>query len=305
MPRLPSLAALRTFDAVARHLHFRRAAEELAVSHAAVSQHIRQLEQDLGVLLFQRSRAGVEMTAEGRTLAGGAVPAFDLLRNTVAAVHRGRSGAAPSALRVSLLPSLATCWLYPRVPGWPAEESGIELELETSTRIVAFGAAASGPDAAIRHGAGDWPGLTAERLCGDWLLAAISPALLARLGGRGLAPERLFESAPLLRHAGVSWPAWFAQVGVSPQSTRTGPLFRDAGVMVEACKAGQGICLTRRTLLADALAAGTLACAHPAALATEWGNYLVYPAGDASPAVRLLRDWLLQQMRHSGFHVAP
>jgi len=303
MSRLPSLAALRTFDAVARHLHFRRAAEELAVSHAAVSQHIRQLEDDLGVVLFLRSRVGVELTAAGRTLAAGARPAFDLLRDAVASVRRGRSPVAPSALRVSLLPSLATCWLYARLPAWQAEHPELELELETSTRVVALGA--DGPEAAIRYGAGDWPGAVAQRVCDDWLLAVVSPALLARLGGPGIAPERLFAQAPLLRHAGASWPAWLAQVGLAPTATRAGPLFRDAGVMIEACKAGQGLCLTRRTLLADALAAGSVLRAHPAAVACEWANYLVYPAGAATPAVRQLGDWLGRQVRRSGFHLAP
>ncbi|WP_374349058.1 LysR substrate-binding domain-containing protein [Chitinimonas sp.] len=302
MSALPSLAALRSFDALARHLHFRRAADELSVSHAAISQQIRQLELDLGVQLFQRSRAGVALTAEGRRLLTGVAPAFGLLRDAVDSVRRGRSQAAPASLRVSLLPSLATCWLYARLPDWYACHPELNLELETTTRVVALGEAGA-PDAAIRFGNGDWPGCVAEKLCDDWLVAVISPALRARLGA-GPA-ESLFSRATLLRHYGAAWPQWLRQVGLPPQAGKPGPLFQDAGVMVEACKAGQGIALARRTLVADALAAGTLLRAHPAAVPADGANYLVYADAANPPGINSLRNWLVRQVDMAGYRRAP
>jgi len=176
---LPSLNALRVFETVARLRHFRRAAEALSLSPAAVSQHKRQLEAALGVALFERSRQGAQLTAAGRQLQAGVEPALTQLRDAVQYVSEGRARAAPTRLRLAVLPSLATCWLYARLPDWQQLHPQWELDLQASTAVQAK----KGIDAALRFGPGRWPDALAERLAGDRLVAVAvaAPALLQRL----------------------------------------------------------------------------------------------------------------------------
>jgi LysR family transcriptional regulator, glycine cleavage system transcriptional activator len=310
MESLPSLAALRTFACVARHLHFRRAAEALSVSHAAVSQHIRALEESLGVQLFTRSRGGVSFTPDGQRLARGIMPAFEQLADAVQRVGRGRSQIAQRRLRIALLPSLATCWLYERLPDWQATHPDLSLEIEASTRVTALATASAKssalPEAAIRFGAGQWAGTQSEKLCPDWLIAVMGSQQWQASGYRERsAVHTLFAHTPLLRHESTAWAAWLKHAQLTPEKIHYGPTLHDAGVLLHACKAGQGIALIRRTLAADALAAGAIKQIHPLALPTECSNYLVYPAGSPSPAVVKLRSWLRKHMRASHFLTAP
>lgn len=295
---LPSLNALRVFETVARLQHFRRAAEALSLSPAAVSQHMRQLEAALGVALFERSRQGAQLTAAGRQLQAGVEPALAQLRDAVQYVSEGRARAAPTRLRLAVLPSLATCWLYARLLDWQQRHPQWELDLQASTAVQAM----KGIDAALRFGPGRWPDALTERLAGDRLVAVAAPALLQRLPAAvQREPAQLFARLPLLRHSATPWAPWLAEAGLDARGLDWRASLRDAGVQVAAARAAQGLALTRFSLVADSLASGELRQVHPHSPATDWAYHLARPrSGRLHPGLNALRDWLRAQFRASG-----
>lgn len=160
-PRPPPLAALRTFEAAARHGNFSRAADELHLTHGAISHQIKSLEQTVGVALFRRGRRGVTLTAEGASLAAVMRDALERIARGVEAV-RVRP---PRALTISVLPAFATHWLIPRLGDFQARHPEIEVNIRAGQDLVDF--SRDDVDLAVRYGPGTWPGLVATRLMGE------------------------------------------------------------------------------------------------------------------------------------------
>ena len=156
--QLPSLVAIRAFEAAARLGSFARAAEELDTSAASVSYHVRRLEAQTGTCLFLRHAQHVELTAAGASVAVEATRAFDALR---ASFMRAADMDA-ARLRLSVLPTLGTSWLTPRLGSFRARHRSIVLELDLSAEPQDLSAGRF--DAAIRNGQGAWPGLQATPL---------------------------------------------------------------------------------------------------------------------------------------------
>src|SRR3546814_1000263 len=155
--RLPSLNALRAFEAAARLGGFSRAADELHVTHAAVSRHVRGLEDRLGVLLFRRLHKAVVLTDAGRRYQARLTEAFDL----IAAATEALAAAGSEVLSLSVEPAFAARWLVPRLGRFYARHPGIELDIDPTPRIVDFRRDAV--DLAIRYGSGGWAGVVADR----------------------------------------------------------------------------------------------------------------------------------------------
>lgn len=179
--QLPSLAAIRAFEAAARLGSFARAAEELDTTAASVSYHVRRLEAQTGTCLFLRHAQHVELTVAGASIAQEATRAFDALRASF--MRAGDMDAA--RLRLSVLPTLGTSWLTPRLGGFRARHRELVLELDLSAEPQDL--AAGRFDAAIRNGHGDWPGLQATPLFPSVFTPLCAPSLLpaARDLGRG------------------------------------------------------------------------------------------------------------------------
>src|SRR6516164_5360590 len=170
---LPPLNALRSFDAAARHQSFTRAAEELCVTQGAVSHQVKALEAELGVKLFNRERTGLVITSAGRDYLAVVRDAFDRIAlGTEQLTERQRSG----PLAVSTSPDFAAKWLVHRLGRFAAAHPEIELNVSATMHHVDF--ASEEVDLAIRHGAGNWPGLDAVNLCPEELFPVCSPALL-------------------------------------------------------------------------------------------------------------------------------
>jgi LysR family transcriptional regulator, glycine cleavage system transcriptional activator len=293
MARLP-LHTLPTFRVVARLQNLRAAADELHLTHSAVSQQIKLLEAQCGVQLFERVGRRVQLNDAGRTLQAAVEGALDQLDNGL------RAAAALAAheglrLRLTLTPSFAQRWLLPRMAGWRRLHPDISLELHATPQWVDL--QREGCHVALRQGLGPWRGLKAERLIDSPLVAVASPGTAERLRGQ---PLQALVDEPLLGDAD-SWQRWFALDGVRA-AVRPVASFNDAGHLLQATEMGIGIALTRELLAADALRDGRLVRLSPLALPDDeapayWLVYAPELAGWAPLAA--LRTWLRRELRQS------
>lgn len=290
--RLPSLNALRAFEAAARHGSFARAAQELHVTPAAVSQLVKQLEGYLGAPLFRRGKQLVLGES-----AGAALPllseAFDQLERAVA---RLRSGDARGPLVVSAPPAFAARWLVPRLDDFQGRHPEIDLRLLATRRLVDF--ALDDVDLAIRFGSGDYPGLRAERLKGETILAVAAPALAADIrSATDLARKPLLNDEWHTSHQVFpDWETWLGSQGVALEAPLRIQSFGDANLTIQAAIAGLGVALAWRSLVADDLKQGRLVQLLGHASDTRLAYHLVMPAGrPLSAKVAAFRAWLLDQ----------
>lgn len=291
--RLP-LNTLPAFRAVARTGTLRAAAESLHLTHSAISQQIRQLEQQIGFELFERRGRRVVLNPAGAALLRAVEPALDGLDAGLRAASVA-AGALEQRIRLTLLPSFAQRWLLPRMARWRARHPDIGLELHASQQVVDL--QREGFHAALRQGAGQWRGLLAQPLLDSPLVPVGSPAAAARVAGRGapaLAEQPLLGSDEL-------WARWFAMAG---HRTAVYPVasFNDAGLMLQAAEQDIGIALAREVLAADALREGRLVQLSPHALAdqTAYTFWLVVPPEwNDWPPIQALRAWLLEELARS------
>jgi LysR family glycine cleavage system transcriptional activator len=293
MARLP-LHTLPTFRAVARTQNLRAAAEELHLTHSAVSQQIKQLEDQLDLLLFDRRGRGVVLNAAGQALQAAAESALDRLAQGVLAAQAAASGTAHQ-LRLTVLPSFAQRWLLPRMGLWREQHPDITLEVHASQQVVDVQQA--GFHAGLRVGTGPWRGLVAHRLTDSPLIAVAAPARAACLP---LGDHAALATEPLLGDTD-QWQRFLALGGCAYEGKIVAD-FNDAGLMLQAAEQDIGIALARELLAADALRAGRLVRVSPQALedtqsATYW---LVHPPGlEDWPPLQALQQWLFQEMARS------
>lgn len=289
--RLP-WQALATFRAVAEVGNLRAAAETLHLTHSAVSQQIRGLEDVLGFPLFDRRGRRIVLNAAGRALQASVRDAFSRLEDGVQAAAAVASGDA-QRLRLTVLPSFGQRWLLPRIGRWRERYPDIALEIDASIRAMDL--VREGFHAAVRQGTGPWPGLASERLFDrPPIIVVASPAAARRLAG--VAPEA-FAREPLLGDAEL-WRDWFAAAGLR---TRVTPVaaFNDAGLMLQAAEQSLGLALSREILAADALVDGRLVQLSPIAITHPDAEpyHFVYPPGLAEwPPIAALRRWLRDEL---------
>jgi LysR family glycine cleavage system transcriptional activator len=287
--RLPSLNALRAFEAAARHLSFSRAADELSVTHAAVSHQIKALEADLGVSLFRRITRGVRLTEAGQAYLPVLRDAFDAIAETTA---RLRADEESGLLTVATTPSFAARWLVPRLGGFYADHPEIDVRLYPSIELIDF--ARDDVDIAVRFGRGDWSGVRAEHLLCLDMFPVCSPALLDRPHPLR-TPEDLRNHTLLHEDVREDWRRWLLAAGIEDIDFARGPMFHDTSLLLQAAVAGLGVAIAHSALVNDDLAAGRLVRPFETRLATDVGFYVVCPEGAvARPKVRAFRDWLFE-----------
>ncbi|OZA26896.1 MAG: hypothetical protein B7X91_10200 [Hydrogenophilales bacterium 17-64-11] len=287
--KLPPLTALRTFEAVARHLSMARAAAELHVTPAAVSLQIKQLENQLGRPLFKRRK-----TLSLSDAAEAALPlltdAFDRLERAAAQL---RVDSCDGPLVVSTPPTFAARWLVPRLDDFQTRYPEIELHLLATRRLVDF--AIEDVDCAIRFGDGNYPGLGVERLMPEAIIPVATPALAAEITSAADIARK-----PLLNdewHTGnmafPDWETWLASQGVIPAAPLRIKHFGESNLTIQAALAGLGVALVWRTLVEDDLKAGRLAWLLDHTTATRMAYHLVMPANRVeSPKVAAFRGWM-------------
>ena len=256
--RLPPLNSLRAFEAAARHASFAKAAAELAVTPAAISQQIRLLEADLGVELFRRLPRGLMLTDAARTALPELRKAFAHLAGAVEGV---RGGSLVGPLVISAIPSFAGGWLVPRLETFVDAYPDIDVTVQAELRNVDF--AREDVDLGIRYGKGGYPGLDSRLLLTEEVFPVCAPSLLA---GRqplrrpdDLRHHRLLHDSQLSSaEPSLHWAPWLRDLGLGDVDPARGAGFSDARMLMAAAARGLGVALGRSGLVADDLAAGRL-----------------------------------------------
>jgi LysR family transcriptional regulator, glycine cleavage system transcriptional activator len=285
--RLPPLNALRAFEATARHLSVKAAAEELSVTPGAVSQLIKSLERTLGVALFQRANRGIFLTEKGQSYLPAVRNAF---RQIAEATRRITASSDTGVLTVSTTPSFAAAWLVPRLKHFQDAHPEIDLQITATKTLVDF--SRDGVDVAIRHGLGRYAGLHSERIFAVELLAVAAPSMVSRLGAPK-SPRELVRWPHVHDADRKDWHLWFEAQGIDDIGAPRGPAFDDPNLLRQAVLAEQGAGLLPAPLVANDLAAGRLLKLADIAWPEEFAYYLVYPAAfHERPKIAAFRAWI-------------
>ncbi|HEU5293189.1 MAG TPA: transcriptional regulator GcvA [Burkholderiaceae bacterium] len=304
MRRLTHLNALRAFEAAARHASFAKAADELSVTPAAISQQIATLESYLGVQLFRRIARGVHLTAAAQQMLPPLREGFDLL---AAAFARAQSGSTRRHLVVSLTPSVAAKWLMPRLERFITTHPEIDVRIDTTTRLVDF--AHEEVDVALRYGSGRWPGLAVSLLMKETVFPVCSPRLLlSRRPLRtphDLAHHTLIHDASMPARASFpQWTSWLQAAGVHGVDGQRGLQLDASMLAIQAAIDGQGVALGRSVLVADDVAAGRLVAPFALTFPSRFAYYIVYPRRPSAPAaVQAFARWARAEA--ASFTAAP
>jgi LysR family glycine cleavage system transcriptional activator len=297
--RLPSLNALRAFEAAARHRSLTNAARELNVTPAAVSHQVKALEVDLGVQLLRRVKGEFVLS----TLAEAALPGLRAGFDHIAEAARRLRGSAGDFLTISVGPTFASTWLVRRLGDFTEGFPGIEVRLHTTDALADF--TRDGVDVAIRCGRGVYPGCESIRLFDEDMYPVCSPALLAsgppletpadlaahtllHVDWRTVDDERWSET--------LDWEMWLRAGGATEVDHGRGPRLSHTSTALQMAADGRGVALASDSLAGDDLAAGRLVRLFDVALEIDFAYYLVYLRGTAeAPKIAAFRDWLLSR----------
>lgn len=285
--KLPPLHALMCFEAAARHLSMKNAAEELCITSSAVSQQIAKLEDITNTRLFIRSPRTLELTNEARIYLRAIRPAFGQISE---ATQRLMNEGKPNKITLSCTSGFAIQWLLPRLPGFERENPGVEVQISTTNRRVDL--LSEGIDFAVRHGTGRYPNLESECLLNDRLKPVCSPRLISP--DRPLSSPRDITKYTLLHDEHrMDWALWFNTAGMPNVDADKGPVFVDSNGVLEAALAGKGIALIRSALVRDELKNGKLINPLSRDIDSPLAYYLVYDESAILQRVsRRFRDWI-------------
>jgi LysR family glycine cleavage system transcriptional activator len=288
---------LRAFEAAARHESFSRAADELFVTHAAISRQIRELEADLKLALFRRTGRGVRLTEAGAAYARKITRAFDRISEATRELStaRGRRD-----LLISVEVGFASAWLVPRLGRFQARHPDIDVVLDATDALIDF--RRSHAEVGIRCGTGSYPGLVAEEIVRLIAFPVASPALV---GSAGLtSPGDLARITLLHQDSKRWWGDYLTHFGISPALADAGPMMPSYNA-VEAAIGGQGVALADNVTAAEALLAGRLVRPFPS-MPGQVAYYFVCPEGRRdSDAVQNFKAWLYAEMVETQERLAP
>ena len=293
--KIPASNTLLCFDAAARHRSLTRAAVELSLTQSAVSRQILALEEHLGVTLFKRTRHGMELTAVGADYAARVAQRLGALEQDTLDI-RG-AGLPGGDVHLASVPTFAAQWLIPRLGDFARRHPGVTVHIETRTRPFLF--ADTALDAAIYAGTPEqlqrWAGTHNLLLLEEEVVVVCQPRLL---GKRKSLKATTLAGMPLLQQSTRpdAWSQWFAQAGVQAPRALAGPRYEQFSMTVASAAQGLGLALVPRLLVEPELARGDLVLAHPLALASQRGYYLVRPQSreTAASALEQFAQWLVQ-----------
>jgi LysR family glycine cleavage system transcriptional activator len=286
--RLPSLTALRAFEAAARTGSFSAAGRELNVTHAAVAQQVRALEAELALPLAYRDGRGLALTTEGAKLAQSLTDSFRSIRATLADIAETE---ADRPLRLTITPSFAAKWLMPRLGGFWRQHPEIALTLDPDDRVRDLGR--DGFDLAIRYGEGKWPGLEAELLLRTDDVVVGTPGLVGDHTALSVAE---MQEMPWITEAG--WPeqmAWLRAIGLDPDRLDITEMPNE-DLAALAAREGLGLLVELAPLAAPDVEAGRLRVVFTAPTDGDFGYWIVTRPGPRSAALRTFIRWLKSQV---------
>ncbi|WP_420211793.1 transcriptional regulator GcvA [Burkholderia aenigmatica] len=292
--RLPPLQTLRAFEATGRLLSMTLAAEELHVTHGAVSRHIKNLEAHLGVALFRRLTRRIVLTEAGAEFL---LDVNRTLGELTKAAERLRAHDSVTRLKINASVSFANKWLAPRLHRLKSLHPELDIHLDVTDAHVDLNEGEA--DVAIRYGSGRYPRVLAERILEETVTPVCSPAYRAKMGG--LTSVESIAGCTLLHEDRMlaNWEQWFALAGIRGVRSDRGPAYSHGSLAIEAAMRGEGVALGRSVIVADDIAAGRLVAPFPQyALQAERGHDLIYRIGSRDdPKVCALRDWLAEEIR--------
>ncbi|WP_447928180.1 LysR substrate-binding domain-containing protein [Vreelandella sp. EE27] len=298
--RLP-LNALRAFNEAAREQSFKRAADKLGVTPGAVSRQVKQLEQRLGVVLFERHASGIKVNQAGQRLAQEVQAGLSRIAGGVEQITQPADGAFE--LLISAPPSLLQLWLLPRLPAFEARQQQVNVSLDADARQTEPMWLPNRARLALRYGQAPWSGVESTHLFKDVLFPVCSPGLLAQ--HRIETPEDLlsqtlltvewqtFADSPI-----PGWHDWFQQAGVTQPPISRQRHYSLYSLALDQAIAGQGVVLASYPLIKDRLKSGVLVRPFQARypLTSRLSYSLIRPAsGEPPPAVAQFCEWLLAQ----------
>jgi len=284
----PPLGALRVFEAVARHGSFSRAADEICVTQSAVSHQIRGLEAWFGSPLFERSGNRVTLMPHAAELAAALVRAFG---DVDAACRRARRAGGPPILTIAVIPSVAICWLIPRLGHFRAVAPG------PGVRVIyaLHGQPIDFADVDVAVVFAEAPPVLPAMTVTPFLPGRTVPVCAPHIGRPGSAEEML--GAGLLHDTDASgWRAWFDASGAAELAVAEGPVFEDFNLLRAAALAGQGVALCPPAIIADDLREGRLLLLSETSIRDSYGYYVVSatePDAQRGPAIEAFLGWLL------------
>ncbi|MFZ6770914.1 transcriptional regulator GcvA [Undibacterium sp. Di26W] len=287
--RLPNLAALRAFEAAARHENFSRAADEIHLTHGAISHQVRALEEELGVALFIRNGKRISITPDGEQFAATIRQALQDLGNAAELLQTRNK---QKRLGITALPSFAARWLSPRLGRFIEHFPDLEVSLQSSNHLTDY--TRESIDIGIRFGLGNYPGMVSELLMGDYYYPVASPYFH---GGQLPRTPAELASMQLLRCDGEPWEPWFRAAGLDNEEPTGGLVFQDSSMLARAAVDGQGIALGRHIIVQSDIKAGLLQRLFTIDIPCEVAYYLVYPPNALlKPQVKAFREWLLNEI---------
>jgi len=297
--RLPPLNALRSFEAAARHMSFKKAADELCVTPAAISHQIKTIEEYLGVELFLRQNRSLELTEHGKRCFLGVSEGFSHLANAMSWV--GADSRDTKHLVITAGPAVTAKRLVPGLPKFSEKHPDIQTRISASLAFCDF--AKDGVDVAIRFGHVNAPGLYVERLIEEAIVPMCSPTLRTPQGGpvtqSDLPQVRLIhdESLRMVEPSCAGWAEWLQAAGIIGVDPTRGLRFNHADHALQAAVEGAGVVLGRVVLATPDLQAGRLVIPFGPQLASKLHFHLVCSLEKSrSATVKLFRDWLFEEV---------
>lgn len=292
MTKLPPLNSLRYFLAAGQSLSFKQAAEQLFVTQAAISQHIKTLELQLGVQLFDRGTRQVSLTEDGARLLPYVQAGFDNFIKGVALLSEENN---PDVLNVTVVESLSTRWLVPRLQFFQEQYPEIRVRLEPCNRVRNF--TGTDIDLAIRFGEGTYAGLESRFLLKDKYVLVCHPSLI----GQDLTPQNLHK-LPLLEESGPvtgeAWQVFLANHKLKENSFKKVLEVDDSTVtIIDAALAGQGFAMLRYNLIYQQIQRRQLVSLFDFTHPSAYSYFLVAPSHHFSkPKVQLFEKWLISAL---------
>lgn len=288
--KIPSTAALVSFEAAARHESFTKAAMELSLTQSAICRQIGSLEAFLNVELFRRSRRGVKLTEAGLSYSRRVATQLDAVeRDTLSVMgHQGTN-----VIELAVVPTFGTQWLLPRLKDFQRSHPDVTINLTNRTRPFLF--ADTDFDAAIYFGDAEWSGTESHRLMGENPMPVCSPALLK--GHSHLTAADLAEM-PLLQQTTrpYAWRQWFSTMDMNIPRDMTGPRYELFSMLAQAAMHDMGVALIPPFLIQRELAEKRLVIANKHALSSIKAYYLMIPERKVeSASLKAFRDWLVDQ----------
>ena len=289
---LPSLNALKAFEAAARHLSFTKAAAELFGTQAAGSHQIKHLEAQLDTPLFRRLNRQLRLTDAGQILLPAITEALDLMAGGIDKLRRDQK---EGMLTVSTLESIAATWLVPRLANFRDLHPEIILSLEVSDRFSDF--ERDNVDMGIRYGRGGWRDVVETKLTDEEIFPVMAPSLLEK-GPKLETPADLLKYPLIHEDLPESWPRWFAAAGLPDADIPDGTFLQHSNLIMQWVMAGQGVALGRSFLIKPEIDAGRLIQPFDITLPAALSYYVVAPPGaDKQPKVKAFTDWLVTETR--------